>query len=240
MEVFKNTNPTLYIVLLSLALISAAAFVIFSKGQRGLLSLALKSIASFCFTLLAVGTCLLKGLNVAGLLFIMGFVASIIGDVILALPAIPEMKNKATLLTLIGGLSFSVTHIMYTASIILLCGFKWWIILIAVALGLIFFFGNNLFGKLNYGPLTAGMPVYSTFVSLDLAVSVMALISGVNLIGAILLVVGLFLFWLSDIVLMHIYFGEKPEKHQFLYYFNLSFYYLGQILIASSMIFLIW
>ncbi len=239
MEIFKTINPTLYIVLLSVALLSAIGFVIFSKGQRGLLSLALKSVASFCFTLLAVATCLIKGMSVAGLLFVMGFVAAIIGDVILALPGMPEMKDKSMILTLIGGLSFTVTHVCYTASIILLCGFKWWIILIAVALGLIFFFGNKLFGSLNYGPLTAGMPVYSTFVSFDLAVSIMALISGVNLVGAVLLVAGLFLFWLSDIVLMHIYFGNKPEKHEFLYYFNLTFYYLGQILIAASMIFLI-
>ena len=70
MEIFKTINPTLYIVLLSLALISGAAFVVFSKGQKGLLSLALKSIASFCFTLLAVGICLLKGMSIAGLLFV--------------------------------------------------------------------------------------------------------------------------------------------------------------------------
>lgn len=240
MEIFKTINPTLYIILLSVALVSAIAFVVFSKGQRGLLSLSLKSVASFCFTLLAVGICLIKGMNVAGLLFVMGFVAAVIGDVILALPAMPEMKPKGMLLTLIGGLSFTVTHICYTAAIIVLCGFKWWIILIAIALGLIFLFGNNLLGKLNYGPLKAGMPVYSTFVSFDLAVSIMALISGVNIVGAILLVVGLFLFWLSDIVLMHIYFGvDNQQKHEFIYYFNLSFYYLGQILIAASMIFLI-
>lgn len=240
MEVFKTGGAPLYATLLIIALISAAAFVVFSKGQKGLLSLSLKSVASFCFTFLAVGICFIKGMSVAGLLFVMGFAAAIIGDVILGLPAMPEMKEKGTLLTLIGGLSFTVTHICYTAAIIVLCGFKWWIILIAIALGLIFFFGNSLFGKLEYGPLKAGMPVYSTFVSFDLAVSVMALISGVNVIGAILLVVGLFLFWLSDIVLMHIYFGvDNAEKHEFIYYFNLSFYYLGQILIAASMIFLI-
>lgn len=239
MEVFKTINPTLYIVLLCVALISAAAFVIVSKGQKGLLSLSLKAVASFCFTFLAVGICFLKGLSLAGMLFVMGLVASIIGDVVLGLPDMPEMKQKAMLLTLIGGLAFTITHICYTAAIIILCGFKWWIILIAVALGLAFYFGNSLFGKLNYGDLKAGMPFYSIFVSFDFAVSIMALISGVNIVGAILLVIGLFLFWLSDIVLMHIYFGEKPEKHVFLYYFNLSFYYLGQILVAASMIFLI-
>ena len=230
---------TLYIVLLCIALVAAATFVVFSKGQKGLLSLSLKSVASFCFTLLAVGICLVKGMSVASLLFVMGLVAAIVGDIILGLPGMPQMKEKSMILTLIGGLAFTVTHICYTAAIIILCGFKWWIILIAIALGLAFFFGNKFIGKLNYGPLTAGMPVYSIFVSFDFAVSIMALISGVNIIGAILLVVGLGLFWLSDIVLMHIYFGNKPEKDEFLYYFNLSFYYLGQILVAASMFFLI-
>ena len=96
-----------------------------------------------------------------------------------------------------------------------------------------------MIGKLNYGKLTYGMPVYATFVSFVVAVSIMAFTSGANLTGAIMLCAGFVLFWLSDIVLMNIYFGNKPEKKTFFYYFNLAFYYAAQILIAASLYFLL-
>ena len=34
MEIFKTINPTLYIVLLSVALLSSLGFILFSKGQN--------------------------------------------------------------------------------------------------------------------------------------------------------------------------------------------------------------
>lgn len=230
---------TLFICLLVLAIIAAVVFVIFNNGQKGFLSLSLKSVASFCFTLLALSVLYLKDMSLPGWLFVMGFVASCFGDVILGLPDMPEMSKKATIITLIGGLCFALAHVFYITAMIMCFGFAWWTILVAVALGMIFFFGNKLIGKLNYGKLTYGMPVYATFVSFVVAVSIMALVSGANLTGSIMLLAGFILFWLSDIVLMNIYFGNKPEKKTFFYYFNLSFYYAAQILIAASLYFLL-
>lgn len=230
---------TLIIVLLAVAIAAALVFVIFSRGQKDFLSLSLKSVASFCFTLLVVGICYIKGLSLPALFFVMGLIASCFGDVILALPDMPEMQQKSMLITLIGGLCFTVAHIGYMIGMILIFGFAWWVILIAVALGLLFSFGNQFLGKLDYGKLKFGMPVYGTFVSLVVAQSIYAVVSGVNMHASIMLLVGFILFWLSDIVLMHIYFNGKPEKKQFLYYFNLSFYYGAQILIASSLIYLL-
>lgn len=229
----------LYWVLLAIAFVSAIVFIVFSNGQTTLKSLALKCFASFCFTLLAVGVCYLKGFGIAGMLFVMGFIASCFGDAILGLPDMPEMKEKYNNFVLVGGLSFAVAHIFYISAMIVLFGFAWWILLVAVALGLIFFFGNKFIGKLDYGTLNAGMPFYAIFVSLVVAQSIMAFVAGANTVGAVMLLIGFFLFWLSDIVLMNIYFGKKPEKNKFLYYFNLSFYYLAQILIAGSLMFLL-
>ena len=227
-------------ILLGVAVLMAGVFIALSKGQRGLLSLALKSIASFCFTVLALTICYFKGLWLFGLLISIGLVASCFGDVILGLPDMPEMKKKATALTLIGGLAFAIAHVFYLSAMISRFGFAWWVVLVAVALGLVFFFGNKFIGKLDYGKLTGGMPVYATFVSLVVAESIMAFVSGANVYGAIMLLVGFVMFWLSDIVLMNIYFGGHNDKvNQKLYYYNLASYYLGQILIASSLIFLL-
>lgn len=228
----------MFYCLLALALVTALLFVIFSNGQKNFLSLSLKAVASFCFTLLAMGALLTTVASLPVWLFVLGFVASCFGDVVLALPDMPEMQNRATIITLIGGLCFAVAHIFYISAMIVAFGFAWWTILIAIALGIIFCYGNKFVGKLNYGKLSAGMPIYSIFVSLVVAISIMAFIGGTSLPGAIMLLVGFVLFWLSDIVLMNIYFGNKPEKKTKLYYFNLAFYYIGQILIACSLWFL--
>ncbi len=229
----------LFYVLLSIAILMAVVFVIFSNGQKGFLALSLKAIASFCFIILAVYIIFIKGASVAACLFVVGFVASGFGDIILALPDMPELNKKAQIITLIGGLCFAIAHIFYISAMIVLFGFEWWVILCAIALGVVFCWGNKAIGKLNYGKLNAGMPVYSVFVSFVVGVSILGFISGANLTGAIMLFAGFVLFWLSDIVLMHIYFGNKPEKNKFLYYFNLSFYYAAQILIATSLVFLL-
>lgn len=230
----------LFYCLLLVAILAASVFVVVSNGQRGLLSLALKAIASFAFTTLALSVILIKGASTVGILFVLGFVASVIGDVVLALPDMPQMKEKAMSLTLVGGLSFAVAHVFYLSGMIVKFGFAWWVILIAIALGLIFFFGNKIVGKLNYGNLTAGMPVYSTFVSLVVAESIMSFVSGANVMGSAMLLVGFILFWLSDIVLMNIYFGNKTDKQKVnYYYFNLAFYYGAQILVAASLFFLL-
>ena len=225
-------------IFLILAICSATLFIVLSKGQRGLLSLALKAIASFCFILLAMGAVYNKGINLPYFLVVMGLVASLVGDVVLALPDMKEMQAKSQALTLVGGLSFAVAHCFYLAAMIILFGCRWWVILVAVALGLIFFFGNKMIGKLDYGKLTYGMPFYATFVSLVVAESIMAIINGSATV-AIMLVVGFVLFWLSDIVLMNIYFGNKTDKQKVnYYYFNLAFYYGAQILIALSLWFI--
>ncbi|MBQ7579030.1 MAG: hypothetical protein IJT25_00655 [Clostridia bacterium] len=230
----------LFYIVLGLAIVSACLFICLSHGQRNLLSLSLKSIASFCFVSLALITCFYKGLSVFGMLVVLGLVASLIGDIVLGLPDMPEMKNKATILTLIGGLAFAIAHIFYISAMIYKFGFVWWIVLIAVALGLIFCYGNKMVGKLDYGNLNAGMPIYATFISLVVSVSIMGFITKANIYGSVMLFVGFILFWLSDIVLMNIYFGGHNDKiNQKLYYFNLAFYYGAQILIASSLVFLI-
>jgi len=230
---------SIIVVVLGLALIVATIFVVLSKGQRGFLALALKSLSSFLFVTLAIVISFIKGLTTPRLLFILGLVCSCFGDVVLALPDMPQNKDKASVITLIGGLWFLVAHIFYIIAMFIMYGFVWWSILVAIATGLLFFFGNKYLGKLNYGELGAGMPFYSIFVSFDMAVSVTAVITAPSA-ATIILLIGLILFWLSDVVLMHIYFGGHDEKtNQKLYYPNLGFYYAGQILIALSLFFFI-
>ena len=99
---------------------------------------------------------------------------------------------------------------------------------------LFYTFGNKLFGKLNYKKLTVGVLAYSLIESLSFALCVTALIFNFT-IPALLLTIGFTLFYASDMVLMHNYFGEKKRIISILCH---SFYYPAQILIAISLYFI--
>ena len=230
---------TVVLVMLILAIVCALVFVAFSNGQKSFLSLGLKCFASFVFFALAMVVVFQKGFDLPAMMFLFGFVASCFGDTVLALPDMPELAKKSMTITLVGGLCFAIAHVFYLIGMILLFGFEWWTLLVAVALGLVFFFGNKFVGKLDYGKLTFGMPVYAIFVSLVVALSTLGFVAHANLAGSILLLVGFVCFWLSDIVLMNIYFGNNPKNKTKLYYLNLALYYAAQILIALSLYFLL-
>ncbi|MDD2445725.1 MAG: lysoplasmalogenase family protein, partial [Clostridia bacterium] len=115
-----------FYALLALAVLMSALFVWVSNGQTGIKSLVFKSISSFLFTGLALYACFLNGFVWGAFLFIIGFIASCFGDVILGLPDFPEMKAKKQNFILFGGLAFAVAHTAYYIGMIILFGWAWW------------------------------------------------------------------------------------------------------------------
>jgi hypothetical protein len=95
-------------------------------------------------------------------------------------------------------------------------------------------FGNKLFGKLDYKKLTAGVYLYSLIESLSFALCAVALIFNFSIL-TLILTIGFALFYFSDMVLMHNYFGEKKRLISILCH---ATYYPAQILIALSIFFI--
>ena len=99
---------------------------------------------------------------------------------------------------------------------------------------LFFTFANRKIGKLNYRGLTPCVYFYSIMESLAFAVCSCALIKGYTLFN-LLTAIAFFLFYFSDTVLMHNYFGEKKRIVSILCH---ATYYPAQILIALSLLFI--
>ena len=229
-----------FYVLVGLAVLISAFYVFKSNGQTGIKPLVFKAISSFLFTAVALYACFLNQFILGTFIFLLGFVASCFGDVILGLPDFPELKEKKNKLILFGGLAFAVAHVAYYIGMILLFGWAWWSLLIAVPFALFFFLFNKLVMKVNYGKMSAGIMIYALFVSIVVCQGLYAFISLPISVFSILIALGFLFFYVSDIVLMKIYFGENSDsENKKLYYYNLASYYTAQILLAVSLFFVV-
>ena len=233
----------LIIITLCLCLAVASVFTVLSF-KKTLLNLYLKSASSVLFTVLGVfclyylvsqksGEIADNGL-IGGFLLLLGLVFSLIGDVILGLPRLTELRRDS-LPVLIGGASyFGLAHVIYCISLIFLFGINLWVIPIIIPLSVFYVFGNKLFGKLDYKNLTVGLIAYSLIEALSFALCFTSLLQEYSA-QKLLLTVGFTLFYFSDMVLMHNYFGERKRVISILCH---STYYPAQILIALSIYFI--
>ena len=228
---------SIFYVLLILTVMMSAFYVFKSDGQTSSKPLILKAISSFMFTGLAIYACFINMFVLGTFIFLLGFVASCFGDVVLGLPDFPELKENKSKLILSGGLFFAVAHIAYYIGMILLFGWVWWSLLIAVPFALFFYLFNRIVMKINYGKMSAGIAFYSLFISIVVCQGLYAFISLPISIYSVVIALGFLLFYASDIVLMRIYFGEN-QNSKILYYYNLAFYYSAQIMLAVSLFFL--
>lgn len=233
----------LIIIPLCLCLAVAAVFTVLSF-KKTLLNLYLKSASSVLFTVLGV-FCLYSLVSrksgeiadnrlIGGFLLLLGLVFSLIGDVILGLPRLTELRRDS-LPVLIGGASyFGLAHVIYCIALIFLFGINLWVIPIIIPLSVFYVFGNKLFGKLDYKNLTVGLIAYSLIEALSFALCFTSLLQEYSA-QKLLLTVGFTLFYFSDMVLMHNYFGERKRVISILCH---STYYPAQILIALSIYFI--
>ena len=240
-------NP-LVLTLLCLSSFVAVVFTILSY-KKTLLNLYLKTIASTLFVLLGIASLhhlvsdflyngfvnesLINGL-IGGFLIITALIFCLIGDIILGMPRISELKRDR-LPVIVGGASwFLFGHALYCVALISLFKFSYWVFAIIIPLALFYTFANKLFGKLDYKKLTVGVLLYSLVESLSLALCITALINQFSTAN-LLLTIGFTLFYFSDMVLMHNYFGEKKRINSILCHAS---YFPAQILIALSIYFI--
>ena len=221
----------------------ATVFTVLSF-KKTLLNLYLKSASSVLFTVLGVfclyslvcrksGEIADNGL-IGGFLLLLGLIFSLLGDVILGLPRLTELRRDS-LPVLIGGASyFGLAHVIYCIALIFLFGINLWVIPIIIPLSVFYVFGNKLFGKLDYKNLTAGLIAYSLIEALSFALCFTSLLQEYS-VQKLLLTIGFTLFYFSDMVLMHNYFGERKRIISILCH---STYYPAQILIALSIYFI--
>ena len=196
------------------------------------------TIVKTCTSILFIATCISSYFSSTSnpkyfLLILIALVFSLFGDVFLAFydKSNPEMKNFFVL----GVISFAIAHIFFSFGFIVLCPFEMKSLLIFIILSIAslcflkIFKGFDFKGMFN---LVAAYDVIICFMVTN-ALSLFKLLE-VNFKGTILIIIGAALFFISDLILSFIYFTKKHPKC--LSGFNLSTYYIGQGLIALSLI----
>lgn len=235
--------PSYIIITLVLCTIVSIVFTILSF-EKNFVNLLLKTLASMLFTILGLlcmyyllskyYTKLTNNQLIGTFLTFAGLMICMIGDMILGMPRISELKRDRLPIIVGGATWFALGHTIYCTALILLFGISWWVLAIIIPLSLFYTFGNKFFGKMNYHGLTVGVFFYSLLESLSYALCIVALISNPS-VSAILLTAGFTFFFISDMVLMHNYFGQPKRFISILCH---STYYPAQILIALSIMFI--
>ena len=188
----------------------------------------LKGLASLCFVIL--GGLLSKGTRPANLI-LTGLLLGCIADVLLNLRFV--LKEKGQIIFLIGIVVFLSGHILYLIAVLQKARY-WWICLIAgiiLTVLLMIWIFKQITAKKAFKIFGV---VYIGAIMLLNCVAAGNLIASPSAFTAIF-AAGSFLFLISDIVLILNTFGK--ETKQALRITNIALYYIGQILIALSLIF---
>ena len=220
--------------ILGFAVIVTALFLIWRDPAKPAMNSLLKGISSFAFMVLSLVCNFINEVLTFLVLFILiGLTASIFGDLYLAGKDFKDKHEEGALFAGFG--SFCVTQIMYLLGLIFLYGFTWWSFLIGGLLTLMLLLSEKML-KLNFDKFRIIVAIYSILLMTVLGQGIMSLaLNGYTLAG-LLFMLGVIFFALSDLILSFIYF--KKDTKDIVYTFNLLTYYIGQILIASAILFI--
>ena len=216
-------------VLIPLCLCLAAVFLWQEYKKNYIAAVTLKGLASACFVVL--GFLLSNGSQMAKLITI-GLLLGCIADVLLNLRYVFEKKGQ--LIFLIGIAVFLSGHIMYLVAV-LQGAQHWWICMIIGAILtalLMMWIFKRITAKKAFKIFGI---VYIGAIMLLNCVAIGNLIASPSAFTAIFST-GSLLFLISDIVLILNTFGK--ETKQCLRVTNIGLYYVGQILIALSLMFM--
>lgn len=214
-------------------------FCWFRTAKANVYSLMLKITSSICFILCGIFALKSVGSSNISLLIIVGLVLGLVGDILLDLKIMyPEQSNQYFVA---GTFSFAVGHFFYFLSVVLYnsavlpANLPWNILAsfaVAILLTLAIILPSKKLG-LNFGKMLYVVIFYSLILTFMVAFTVsIAIFSPIYWIFA----AGMILFFLSDLVLSMQYFGGRTEKVWV--YVNHILYYLAQVMLALSILFI--
>ena len=217
-------------VYILLCLCFAALFINREYKKKYVEAVILKGLASLCFVLLGKATG--NGSKMSGLILI-GLILGCIADVLLNLRYVFEKKGK--IIFLVGILVVLSGHIFYLAAIMPMCRYP--AICVVIGAAATYFLMKWIFTKITaqkafkiFGIFYIGAIVLMNTVALCNLFTDRSMFTVIYALGAVL-------FLISDIVLILNTFGKESKFS--LRVTNLSLYYLGQILIALSLLYLL-
>ena len=167
------------------------------------------------------------------ILFIgLGLVLGLIGDLILEVQYFHEDHKNEQISA--GMIAFGLGHIFYILALSSYYDFSPWSILIGGLMVIVVYVGSKLM-KIDFKSLSIMTYMYTFIIFIMVGLSVIVYINDLSK-ASLIFMMGALLFGISDLLLAPIYF--KEEKSKLFVVGNLITYYLGQLLIALSIIFI--
>lgn len=209
------------------------AFLIIELTQKPQHSFFFRGLASFAFILVWAISTLKRGIIIEyPILILLGLIIGLVADLNFALkPLTLEEEKENTIFRGLSLLTFSL--FFYLLSILSLTTFSFYALIFAIVITLIYTLTtkkNNKLPKNHYIPLFLGVSFFMVGQSFHFAIN-----SNFNNLS-LTLVFGLSLFTLNFILIILNNFCLKSSK--VFTALNLTIYYIAQILIASSILFL--
>ncbi len=216
-------------VLIPVCAVLAAVFLWQESRKKYVSAVILKGLASICFVILG---CLCSSGTHTAKLIVIGLILGCIADVMLNLRWV--FKKKGQLIFLVGILVFLAGHILYLAAVLPMSAN--WIICCAVGVVLTALLMMWIFKRITakkafkiFGVFYIGAIMLLNCVAIGNLITSPSAFTGLFAAGAVF-------FLVSDIVLILNTFGSKTK--QSLRVTNISLYYIGQLLIACSLLLL--
>ncbi len=223
------------VVICYLCLLFALIFSEKGKDRFGYRHIILKSGTSACFILLAFAASLWRGngmtmffMLLPSLLFCMA------GDILLAFSNVK--KKFFSNYFLCGAISFAVGHALFILVFRLISAaenfWAWQMLIPPVLMSAFIFIVGKKNKRFRFGKMTLPGTIYAFCVGLMTVSAIRMCSLSVYNVRVWLMAAGAVLFFISDFILMFMYFYYKPR--QTLRAFNLSTYYIGMMLIALA------
>lgn len=217
----------------SIVIVLITLLLLYAKTKN--LALILKILASLTFVYTAIFSYLKNPINSAyPILLFIGLIFALFGDIFLVLKS--RTKEGLDNVFLMGLISFSITHIFYSSAFMTLGSFGF-VTLISTILFSIFYsvFFDSL-KCINFKNMFYPSHIYIIAVSFMFSNTLGLIGSNINHSALLLMLIGALLFMISDFILTFVLFFDNCPK--FMELINLLTYYLGQILLALSILYL--
>lgn len=224
------------ISLLLFAIIMAMLYISIELTQKPIHAIFFKALASMSFILLGLGRFLLTQsfFPMATGFIIMGLVAGLVGDILLALrPLRPKEEDKQIIVY--GIIAFSIGHLLYLVGLntILSIGIMPYIIgLVAMIIVIIM----SYVMRFDMGIARIPSYLYALLIFTFVGHTLMIVFSSPGDVNYVYFLLGAILFGVSDLILAPIYYANQTGKVSIA--LNLITYYAAQILIAFGLFYL--
>ncbi|OHE26818.1 MAG: hypothetical protein A2084_00495 [Tenericutes bacterium GWC2_39_45] len=241
-------NMSLLIMISILSVFLIALYITVEVKGKPLFAFFFKGLASFSFilvfsviiglklSLLHDGLINYQNLRVpVTLLILLGLISGLLGDLYLALRPLQDPKKNETII-ISGIVCFSIGHLFYFSALMLLGPLSYLSIILAVIMTLIIYLISK---KLGYHMGKAVIPtfVYSALIFLMVGQALGYAIETQFSLFSLIFLAGAILFAVSDLILAPIYYAGNEKRIMVI--LNLSTYYLAQLFIAISILFIL-